>query len=505
MPNTFVVSRAQLIYALCLPLAILVGYLLAEPLDSGSLALVLCVIGVLSVPILMRWYHPLLIVSWNACITPYFVPGRPYLWMLMAFAGLAFAVLNRAVDSDRRFINVPSLTKSLAFLLAVVVITAMMTGGIGVRALGSEHYGGRRYVQILAAVVGYFVLTSQRIPPHRVGLCIGLFFLSGLTSMVSSLAYMGGTSFYFLFALFPPEFAAEQAVGENALNSAMTRIGGLSLASAALSGFLLARYGLRGTLSIGKPLRLICFLVALSACVASGYRSALILFLLTYGVVFILEGPWRSRASLIAAGGGIALATALVFGATKLPLVAQRALSFLPITVDPVVRDNATASSQWRLEMWRMLLPEIPKYLIIGKGYTINPNDMFMAHESSNRGFAPGSAGSMVTGDYHNGPLSVLIPFGIFGTLAFLWFIGAGFRVLYLNYKYGDQALRNVNVFLLAAFVAKFLFFLFIFGGLSFDLFTYTGLLGLSVSLNGGVSQPAPEMETAPAEELEFA
>jgi hypothetical protein len=32
----------------------------------------------------------------------------------------------------------------------------------------------------------------------------------------------------------------------------------------------------------------------------------------------------------------------------------------------------------------------------------------------------------MYAGDYHNGPLSILIPFGLFGMIAFLWLLGAG-------------------------------------------------------------------------------
>jgi hypothetical protein len=380
-----------------------------------------------------------------------------------------------------------------------------MTGGIGLRALGSESYGGRRYVQILAAVVGYFVLTSQRIPPERVGLCLGLFFLSGFTSLVASLAFMGGPSFYWLFSFFPPELAAEQAVGEYSFNPTLVRIGGLTGAAVGLYCFVLGRYGFRGLIESPTLLRIAAFLVAAGACLYTGYRSVLIVFLLTCAIMFWLEGMWRTRAAVALAAAGICLVGVIVFGATKLPMVAQRTLSVLPIQVDPTVRENATASSEWRVEMWRMLLPEIPKYLIKGKGYAINPNDMFMAFESAARGFGPGSTGSMAVGDYHNGPLSVIIPFGIFGVIGFLWFMGAALRVLYLNYKHGNQQFRTVNTFLFAAFLAKFLFFLTVFGTLSGELSAFTGILGLSVSLNGGVSQPAPELEPAAIEELELA
>src|SRR5712672_2235284 len=133
MANTINIPKPHLIMGQCLPLAVLIGYFLAEPMDSGSLAVIVLVIGVLFVPIMMKWHHPLLLLSWNACISPQFLPGRPYLWMIMSLAGLLFAVLNRSVNPSRRFVSVPSVTRALIYLLAVVLATAVMTGGFGLR------------------------------------------------------------------------------------------------------------------------------------------------------------------------------------------------------------------------------------------------------------------------------------------------------------------------------------------------------------------------------------
>ena len=63
-------------------------------------------------------------------------------------------------------------------LAGVVVGTGLMTGSFGLRMLGSGHVGGKDYFYFLAAVAGYFVLTSRRIPPHRAGLYVAMFFLS---------------------------------------------------------------------------------------------------------------------------------------------------------------------------------------------------------------------------------------------------------------------------------------------------------------------------------------
>src|SRR5207245_3585804 len=140
MANTTInIPRPHLIMGLCLPLAVLIGYFLAEPMESGSIAVVMLVLAVLSVPVLMKWYHPLLLLSWNAFITPVFIPGRPHIWMIMSAVGLFFAVLNRSVSSNRPFTNVPSLTRPLFFLAGVIGLTMFLTGGFGLRMLGSEH------------------------------------------------------------------------------------------------------------------------------------------------------------------------------------------------------------------------------------------------------------------------------------------------------------------------------------------------------------------------------
>src|SRR5438270_9706560 len=104
MANTINIPKSHLIMGLCLPLAVLLGYFLAEPLDSASLGVVVFVLVILGVPLLMKWHHPMLILCWNAWMNPFFLPGSPGLWMIMAFASLLFGLLNRSVNPDKQFI-----------------------------------------------------------------------------------------------------------------------------------------------------------------------------------------------------------------------------------------------------------------------------------------------------------------------------------------------------------------------------------------------------------------
>ena len=493
------IPRTHLIMGLCLPLAVLLGYFLAQPLEAGSMAVVILVISVLSVPLLMKWHHPLLILSWNVTANPLFLPGRPALWALMGVTSLFFAILGRSVNPQRRFLQVPSITRPVLFLGAVVLATAFLTGGIGFRFFGSEHYGGKSYFYIFAAIASYFAITSQRIPPHRAGLYVGLFFLPGITSVVGSLAIRAGPPFNYLTALFAPDTGITQ-IGNNAnISPEIVRLGSLSVAGAAMYSWLLSRHGLSGVFNLRRPWRLLLLMVALGSCLVSGFRSSIILFLLIFACVFYFEGLYRT--SLLPILVAVALIAGLVLlpQADKLPLMVQRALSFLPaVRVDPLAKEGAQASTEWRVEMWKEALPQVPKYFIKGKGYVIDPSDLFMAQVAAFHGFGIQAAGALVAGDYHNGPLSVLIPFGIFGLLGLLWLLVASFRVFYHHYRFGDPALHQINTFLLAVFVAKAFIFLVVFGGFSSDLYTFLGLVALSISLNGP-PQTSRAPETAPA------
>ena len=148
--------------------------------------------------------------------------------------------------------------------------------------------------------------------------------------------------------------------------------------------------------------------------------------------------------------------------------------------------------------MWQVLWPEIPRYFWVGKGHTTTSSDHYLVNESVRRGLAQGYEGAIVSGDYHNGPFSVLLPYGIWGGLAFLFLIGAGFRVLWNNYRHGDPALRKANIFLLSSFIAKVVMFLAVFGQIHTDFAVFAGFVGMSIAINGGESKPRQQAEPAP-------
>jgi hypothetical protein len=481
------IHRILIAYAVAVPLALMLGYMVATP-DLASIAALGFVLFCLALPAVIRWHHVMLIVIWNSAFMVGFVPGQPRLWLLLAGLAFAMAAVNH-VTGLKSFLRAPELTKPVLFLLAVIVVTARCRGGLGTRVLGGSGYGGKGYVYLLGAVVGYFALTAQRIPIGQSERTVKWFFLSSMTFALSNLIYVLGPAFYLLYNFISVDYAMAQASGDWGLT--VERFSGLGPAAIGLLGFILARWGLRGTFEWNKPWRLILLTGVMLGGLFSGFRSELGFLGIFLFVQFMVEGLWKTYFLPLFCLLGILCLTPMLLFAHKMPAAAQRSLAaflvFLPIDINPEVRAEAENSSQWRYEMWREVYPEVPRYLLLGKGYSIDPVDLYLTEQASQAGLISNYETSIIAGDYHNGPLSVLIPFGMFGTIALLWLLAAGVKVLYWNYRFGDARLSQVNLTMLSYFLTQCIFFFFVFGAISSQLAVFLGILGFSVSLNGGV------------------
>ncbi|HEY5298468.1 MAG TPA: O-antigen ligase family protein [Verrucomicrobiae bacterium] len=494
--NTPALLRSLIIYALCVPLAIWIGYLLAQPLDrenliiAGIMALLLCA------PILLRWHHFLLIATWNLTITIFFLPGKPQIWLLMSCLSLGIAIVQRTVNSEMRFISAPQITLPVVYLVGVVLVTARLTGGIGLHSLGNAVSGGRNYFFILIGIAGYFAMTSRRIPPNRAFLYVALFFLGGCTDAIGDLAPYVPSALYPIFLFFPVTgYDLESAFGAER----NLRFSGFG--QAGYDGFLclLAVYGLRGIFLERKFWRVALLFLAGVFMLLGGFRSVLIMCVMVFAMQFFLERMQRTKLLPAFIFCGVIGVTLLIPFARYLPFTFQRSLAFLPLTIRTDARMDAQSTEDWRLQIWKNMLPQVPKYLLLGKGYALNESVLQF-------GGINGQVLNKVSeeqeiedvGNYHSGPLSVVIPFGIWGVIAVLWLWVASLQVLYKNYRYGETKFLVVNAFLLAYYIAKIILFLVIFGGFFGDLPGFLALIALSLCLNNGIRRRAPKQIVAP-------
>ena len=405
---------------------------------------------------------------------------------ISVFLIVLIKTLNRG---QMRLIFVPSVAWPLIVLTLVTMVTAHFTGGVGIRAIGSDVFGGKRYVYEWAAIAGFFAISALPIDPSKRQFLAAGFFLSSVTAAVGNVAFMLGERFYFLFLLFPVEWALTQLASE-AL-SGFSRVAGLSPASVAAVSFFLLRYGLRGTFHLRYPWRAALFVLCVVGGLFSGFRVTIVLLGLLLGVQFLSEGLHKTRYLWIAGATAAIVVMLLLPFANQLPLSVQRCLTLFPLDLDRTAVEDARGSSEWRIQIWRAVVPDIPKYLWLGKGYALDPKDLYFSQVRISRRIDSAYEGSMIAGDYHNGPLSIIIPFGVWGVLAFAWFLVAAMRVVWRNYKFGEPEIVNINRFLFVAFVVQTVFFLLVFGAFYVDLAKFVGIVGLSIAINHGVAGPA--------------
>ena len=475
--------RIYAAYLFAIPLALILGILASSP-DELTFMLVGMLLCFLALPLFIKWHHAMLIVFWNSAFSAFFLPGQPTFWLLFALLSFGLSVLSH-VMGRRQFLRVPEMTRPLLFMAAVVVCTAWYRGGIGIRILGGAANGGKNYIYLLGAIMGYFALTAGPIPVLKSRMMAGLFFASGTTSVLSNIAYALGPGFYIVYYLVPAGLAMDQAASD--YTGSIDRIQGLSSASIAGLCFLLAHYGIRGLFNVARTWRLVFLCLTVGAGFFAGYRTTLALLFLIFAFQFDFEGLARTRFFPVVVGLAIAGFVSLLVFVNRMPLAVQRAASFLPVNVESDIRDQAMGSANWRFQMWALVWKDVPRYLVIGKGYSIDPAEIESTAEGIRRGILNNYEEPMLVGDYHNGPLSVIIPFGMVGSVAFVWVLIAGFRVLYSNYRHGDARLRQINSVLLAYYLAYCVSFFLIFGALNTQLFNFLGAVGFGVSLNGGV------------------
>src|SRR5437899_9505419 len=113
--------RSLIIYGICMPLAMVLGYMMASPYDLTTLSVPFFVVGsvlfCLLLPLLLRWHHPWLIATWNMTVVLFFLPGRPLVWLVLAWISFGIAFVQYIMNRKHRFLEAPTLARPLIFLV----------------------------------------------------------------------------------------------------------------------------------------------------------------------------------------------------------------------------------------------------------------------------------------------------------------------------------------------------------------------------------------------------
>lgn len=493
--------RSLIVYAICVPLAVVVGYLLTDPLQQQSILFAAILVAVLVFPLLMKWHYPLLIFSISLPATLFFLPGRPSLFVTMVAVSLTVSIVERILNRNQHFLPASSVRWPLFALLAIVVITAKLTGGFGLRSMGSDVYGGKKYFILIIGILSFFAVTARPIPRKQANLYVTLYFAGGVFSLISDLYPFFPEQLRFIFLVIAPSSNGMSEYGHE-WELGVTRLSGFAATAGSILYWMAARHGIRENLVTGKLWRPLVMGTMFILIFLGGFRSAIIGVVIVFGLLFYLEKMHKTGVMLAVVLAGLMGAALLVPLAPHLPYTFQRALAFLPLNISPQARIDAEGSTQWRLDMWSALLPQVPKYLLLGKGYafTAETFNESMGYDAMFHTTIDASQDPLaLSSDFHSGPLSVVISFGIWGVLAWLWYWAAGFWVMWRNYRYGDPELAHINQFFFTIFIGKCFGFLFIFGAIVDDVGGFATLIGLSIALNHGVMGPRPQPRVSPS------
>ena len=152
--------RIVIVYAIVIPLALLLGYALTTGLATPEQAwenfvMVGLVLFVLLLPALIRWHHILLIFFWNAAFVFPFLPGHPTVWLVLAVLSFGISWLNDLLGGAKS-LRAPELTRPLLFLGAVVILTGYLRGGLGYPCVREFCFWGKGLLLHLGRYFGLF-------------------------------------------------------------------------------------------------------------------------------------------------------------------------------------------------------------------------------------------------------------------------------------------------------------------------------------------------------------
>jgi hypothetical protein len=304
-----------------------------------------------------------------------------------------------------------------------------------------------------------------------------------------------------LFWIFPTQSAALQHVGETMGYGGVVRLTGLTFSCLAVILYLIARYGINGIINTWKFWRAGLFIGMIVLSLLGGYRAILILISLVFFFQFFYEGLHRTAALPIYACLFVVVSILTVANIQKMPLAVQRSLSFLPVEIDSVAASDASGTLEWRLEIWKNVVKEIPNYFWFGKGFSYRGIDYQLTFEAVQKGIFQAYEHVLIDGAYHHGLLTIIIPLGIWGILGFIWFGVSSWRIMHYNYLRSPPVLKNINTLLLSYYSANMLFYCTLYGQFHLDLATFTSLLGFSMALNRPVRERAAAQAAAAAEQ----
>ena len=355
----------------------------------------------------------------TAQITLPMLPSRlsPFICFAVLFSFIT-AAKNIIVKKQRYPWN-SSDTALIAFL-GVVLVTAAIRG-FGLRALGSDLWGGNAYVQIIINSVFFLSMRQMELTYKQCKtIVVAILLLSCLPWLASLLYSFTNGKIYQQFYFIAPDISAALYSETLEQGAKVARI--QSMAPTAMLLPIIAFWLPRNSL-FGQIRHALLLIAAFILSGFSGHRGSIIVIVLTILIIGFINNKGSARIinrySMTLAA---CMMLAIIF-ARHLPVSYQRTLSAIPFThVSYEAKISAEQTSSWRMEIIERILPEVPRYLLLGKGHAFHPRDVPGWNVSYGMTEEQSILIAIATHNYHNGPLTILIDLGLAGLLTSIIF-----------------------------------------------------------------------------------
>lgn len=415
-----------------------------------------------------------------------FIPGYPAPWYAitpLATMMLLARFLMRRNNFTYRFTWMDVLMILQIFALA----QAYVRNPTGLAILGSSTtIGGRPYMDYGMAIFAYFVLATVKTEikiVKRVILCMILVSLADQL-LLSATSFSGTLSQVVGRIYSNVDYAANVGGSSHTVDFAETRFSSLAGLGVVLSQILFSFNRPLECALPWRPLRFLTLLFTGAVVMLSGFRSNLIKM-----SCFFIAGTVIRRRPLdfviAVAPAVIVLSVLLMIGPKTLPMAVQRTLSFLPIEVDASIRESAQGSSDWRFEMWRLVLTS-DRYIknkILGDGFGFSAAEQEAQIQDAlgMRKYSGDSIDAFIAkGSYHGWHVEAIRFTGALGLIigVFILFSFARNAWISINHHRGSDFFPYA-VYLCMPFLIEPFFTLFVFGSYKGSFITYIAMSGM--------------------------
>jgi len=350
------------------------------------------------------------------------IPGQPTTLLLAQLLVLGFStllLLMRKLPFRLRFTEL----EGWLLVLSLVILQAYLRNPVGLNIFGGDSVGGRPYALFALSILVALLFCGLKVPINDLKAIIKVSILGGLINFGTSVIgyFVPTIGFYTGGSYVNTGVSNYENFGTAVDTTQSTRIGALTTASRNVALWIATFVSpLKALL---HPFWAPLLLFVIFGAAFSGFRSAVV----TAGTLLLVGLACRGGVTSLftAALGGIAAVTllAVVNLIHPFPPNVQRALSFIPGTWEAKYVDDATGSTDWRVEIWReaLLTDRWIKNKWLGDGLG------FSAHElayqmNAKKNNATGISGLdfhretiMSNGDYHSTLVSGIRTAGYIG------------------------------------------------------------------------------------------